>query len=79
MSGGFNFIMPPASRGTLVFTGAKSYSGVTTVGNGKLQLGDGIANNGSVAGDIVANGVLEFANPNAQDLLGRNKRRGKRL
>ena len=72
MSGAFNFIKPDWGRGTLIFTGAKDYSGVTTVngGYGKLQLGDGTVNNGSVAGDIVANGTVEFANPHSQTYSG---------
>ena len=53
--------------GTLILTGSNTYTGVTTVGSGMLQLGDGTGRNGSVAGGIVVNtGSLTFANPTAQ-------------
>ena len=38
--------------GALVFTGENSYSGVTTVRDGTLQLGDG-GTSGSIRGDVV--------------------------
>jgi autotransporter-associated beta strand protein len=57
--------------GTVILTAANSYSGPTTCFAGAtLQLGDGIAANGSVAGDLVANGSLVFANPAAQTYSG---------
>ena len=49
-----------------VFTGVNTYSGVTTITAGTLQLGDGATKNGSVAGSITDNASLIFANPNAQ-------------
>lgn len=45
--------------GTLVLTGANSYSGGTAISGGVLQLGDGGAS-GSIAGDVVVDGVLRF-------------------
>ena len=56
--------------GTLTLTGANSYSGVTTISQGTLQLGDGSTNNGSVSGNIADNATLVFANPNAQTYGG---------
>ncbi|WP_432285537.1 autotransporter-associated beta strand repeat-containing protein [Aminobacter sp. BA135] len=45
--------------GTLILTGDNTYTGKTTISAGTLQLGDG-GTSGSVAGDIVNNGVLAF-------------------
>ena len=53
-------------NGVTIFTGSSTYSGGTTISGGTLQLGDGVANNGSVAGNIVNNAALVFANPAAQ-------------
>ena len=52
--------------GLLTLTGANTYTGPTTVYGG-LQLGDGSANTGSVAGNIVLinSATLTFANPGA--------------
>ena len=55
---------------TLTLTGGNTYSGGTTISGGTLQLGDGVANNGSVAGDILDNSALAFANPDAQTYSG---------
>ena len=62
-AGGFNKFNP----GTLEFTALNTYTGNTTVSNGVLQLGDGVALNGTVAGTIgIWNlGSLVFANPAA--------------
>ena len=50
--------------GTLTLLASNTYTGLTTV-NGGLQLGDGSANTGSVAGNIalVNSATLTFANP----------------
>jgi fibronectin-binding autotransporter adhesin len=48
-----------ADAGTLVLTGANTYSGGTAISGGTLQLGDGGAS-GSVAGDVANDGVLRF-------------------
>ncbi len=42
---------------TLILTGTNTYSGVTTISAGTLQLGDGVSD-GSVAGNITNNGHL---------------------
>jgi fibronectin-binding autotransporter adhesin len=60
-----------AGPGTLTLTGSSSYSGGTTVAGGAaLQLGDGLMQNGSVTGNVLNNGLLTFANPNAQTFAG---------
>ncbi|WP_164738526.1 autotransporter domain-containing protein [Aquabacter cavernae] len=48
-----------ADLGTLVLTGANTYTGGTTISGGTLQLGDG-GTMGTVLGDVVNNGVLAF-------------------
>ena len=52
--------------GTLTLSTANTYAGVTTIGAGTLQLGNGTTSNGSVSGTIVNNGMLVVANPTAQ-------------
>jgi fibronectin-binding autotransporter adhesin len=49
--------------GRLTLTRNNSYTGLTSVTAGTLQLGDGISNNGSVSGNISNNSVVVFANP----------------
>ena len=56
--------------GTQILAGANTYTGGTTITVGTLQLGDGIASNGSVAGNINNNATLTFANPNPQTYAG---------
>lgn len=46
-----------AGSGTTVLTADNSYSGLTTIAQGALQLGNG-GSSGSVAGDILNNGAL---------------------
>ncbi len=48
-----------ADFGTLILTGANSYTGGTTISGGTLQLGDG-GTSGAVLGDIVNNAALVF-------------------
>lgn len=45
--------------GTLVLTGANTYSGGTTISGGTLQLGNG-ATSGSLTGDVTNNAMLAF-------------------
>ncbi len=45
--------------GTLVLTGANTYSGGTTIGAGTLQLGNG-GTSGSILGNVADNGTLAF-------------------
>lgn len=58
--------------GTLILTGANTYTGNTIVEAGTLQIGNG-GGSGSVAGDIVDNGNVTFnlsANTNANTISG---------
>ena len=59
-----------SGAGKQVLAGSNSYTGGTTISSGTLQLGDGVRNNGSVAGDITNNACLTLANPNAQTYSG---------
>lgn len=61
--------MTKTGGGTLVLAAASTYSGVTTVDSGTLQLGNATAV-GSVAGSVVNNASLVFANPATQTYSG---------
>jgi fibronectin-binding autotransporter adhesin len=52
------------SSGTLILTGNNTYTGLTTVSAGTLQIGNG-GSSGAVAGNIVNNGTLVFNRSNA--------------
>jgi autotransporter-associated beta strand protein len=49
-----------AGIGTVILTGASTYTGGTTIGNGILQIGNG-GGTGSIVGDITDNGSLVFS------------------
>ena len=58
------------NAGQLVLTGANTYSGGTNIASGAtLRVGDGILN-GSIAGNVLANGDLRFNNPGATSFGG---------
>lgn len=59
-----------AGAGTLIITTTNTYTGVTALTGGTLQLGDGSTKNGVVAGNITNNAALVFANPSAQTNAG---------
>ena len=62
--------MTKTGTGMMVLTNASTFAGNTVVSAGTLQLGDGAANNGSVAGNVFNQSVLAFANPAAQTFGG---------
>ncbi|MEP7184856.1 MAG: autotransporter-associated beta strand repeat-containing protein [Rhodanobacter sp.] len=49
--------------GTLILTGSNTYTGGTTISNGKLQIGSG-GITGSITGDVANNGFLVFGHRN---------------
>ena len=53
--------MTQTGEGLLAFTGSNTYTGGTTISGGTLQLGDGAAKNGYLAGNILDNTTLAFA------------------
>lgn len=55
---------------TLVLANTNTYSGGTTVSDGTLQLGNGLGNNGVIAGNVVVNGRLIFANATNETFSG---------
>ena len=57
--------------GTSILTGADTYTGGTTISAGTLQLGNGTAT-GSITGNIIDNGVLQFSRTDAGLNLGGN-------
>ena len=56
--------------GTLTLANSETYTGVSTISAGTLQLGDGLADNGSLAGDIRDNATLVVADSSAVTLPG---------
>jgi autotransporter-associated beta strand protein len=56
--------------GTLICTATNTYSGGTLISTGVLQLGDGAAKNGVLAGLITNNSALAFANSWEQTFSG---------
>ncbi|KXO75887.1 autotransporter-associated beta strand repeat-containing protein [Brucella anthropi] len=55
--------------GTLILTGANTYTGGTTISSGTLQIGDG-SGSGSIQGNVANNGTLAFNRSNALDFSG---------
>lgn len=55
--------------GTLILTGADTYSGGTTISSGTLQVGNG-GTSGSIGGNIIDNGAFAFAHSDAMSFSG---------
>jgi autotransporter-associated beta strand protein len=58
-----------AGPGRLILTGTNNYPGDTTVNAGTLQLGDGSTANGAIAGNIINDATMIFANPSQYKYL----------
>jgi outer membrane autotransporter protein len=58
-NGGAGGSLTKVGTGTLTLTGTDTYTGTTTISAGTLQLGNG-GPSGSIAGNIIDNGVLAF-------------------
>ncbi len=56
-------------RGTLILTGANSYTGGTTIADGTLQIGNG-GTSGAILGDVVNAGALVFNRADAVTFAG---------
>jgi fibronectin-binding autotransporter adhesin len=54
----------------LTLIGTNAYTGGTLISGGTLRLGDGLAANGSIVGNVENNSQLEFANPLPQAFAG---------
>jgi autotransporter-associated beta strand protein len=59
-----------SGTGTLTILNSNSFVGSTFINGGTLKLGDGVANNGSLAGNIADSSALVVANPLDQSLPG---------
>jgi fibronectin-binding autotransporter adhesin len=59
-----------SNTSSLTITGTHTHSGDVLISQGTLRLGDGTTANGSVAGNIVTNTRLEFANASPQTFSG---------
>ena len=59
-----------AGSATLILTGSNSYSGVTTIGAGVLQVGNGGAPGASGTGTVIDNGALVFDTSGVASISG---------
>ena len=64
---GANLGLVKAGDGTLLLTGANTYSGSTSITGGTLQIGDG-GTSGSIAGPVLNNGTLRHIRSDAVTL-----------
>jgi len=64
---GGSFGLEKIGSGTLIYTGVNTYTGLTIISDGTLQIGNG-GTSGNVLGDIVDNGLLVFNRANTLNL-----------
>jgi autotransporter-associated beta strand protein len=68
---GSGFSLAKVGNGTLVLSGANTYSGNTTVSNGTLVVGGaGTLGGGLYTGNIINKGTFNFASSSSQSLFG---------
>jgi autotransporter-associated beta strand protein len=71
IGGGANLSLVKLGSTTQILAGGNSYTGTTTISNGTLQLGDGVNNDGAIAGaSMIDNAALVFSNPLNQTYSG---------
>jgi autotransporter-associated beta strand protein len=59
-------VLAKTGAGTLTLTGSSAFSGITTVSQGSLQIGDGLTQNGALGGTIRNNATVTLANVTSQ-------------
>ena len=67
---GGNAALNKVGAGMLTLSASNTFSGLTTISGGTLQLGDGVFSNGSVAGNILNNATLSIASVASQTYVG---------
>jgi fibronectin-binding autotransporter adhesin len=63
-------VLNKSGSGTWIVTGTNTYSGVTTIGSGTLQIGDGGGSGSLGTGSVLNNGALDFHRTNSVTVNG---------